>query len=337
MTAVVRHSADATTLVTGGSGFIGTNLVERLRELGRPVVNFDRAPPLNPVHSDLWREADLLDRAGVAAAVRETRPAAVFHLGARTDLAGESLADYAANTEGTSNLLDALQELPDPPPLVVASTRMVCRIGYQPRTDDDYCPPNAYGESKVETERITRDSGYPGNWAIVRPTSIWGPWFDVPYRDFFLAVARGRYRHPSGARVRKSFGYVENTVAQTLALLDAPEAVRGRVFYLADYEPIEVLDWAERIGEATGARRVRTVPLAALRAVAAAGDAASRLGWKRVPLTRFRLDNLMTEMVHDLEPIRAVLPELPVGLDQGIERTVTWLRARGDLDGGGAR
>jgi nucleoside-diphosphate-sugar epimerase len=308
-------------------------VVQALLDAGRTVANIDVAPPREPRHREWWTKVDLVDAAAVRAAVSATAPTSVLHLGARTDLEGETLEDYAANTTGTANVLDALKELPTPPRVIVASTRMVLPIGYQPRSDDDFDPPNAYGMSKVETERITRASGYPGTWAIVRPTSIWGPWFKAPYRDFFLAVAKGRYRHPGKARIRKSFGYVENTVAQLLALLEAPDdVIQGRVFYLADYDPIDVLEWAHEIRSATGGRSaVKTVPLGALRGAARTGDVLKRLGWVNVPLTSFRLGNLLTEMIYDMTPMQRVLPVLPVSASAGVLRTVAWMRAAGDL------
>jgi nucleoside-diphosphate-sugar epimerase len=321
-------------LVTGGSGFIGTNLIGRLQAADQEVVNLDPAPPRNPEHRELWTNGDLLDPAATREVVQSVDPTQIIHLGARTDLEGQTESDYAANTVGTENLLGAAASVDPPPRLIAASTRMVCRIGYQPRSDRDYCPLNAYGESKVEMERIVRGSGYRGAWLLVRPTSIWGPGFGAPYRDFFLAVARGRYRHPAGGRILKSFGYEENTVHQILGLMQAAEArVTGRVFYLADYAPIEVFDWARRIQAETGGPAVRTLPIGILRAVAAGGDVLKRLGWREPPLTSFRLNNLLTEMLYDLEPVRALVRDLPVSLDQGVERTVAWLRASGALDG----
>ena len=317
---------DPRVLVTGGSGFIGTNLIERLLESEISVKNVDTAIPANPDHGPMWEPVDINDRDALIAAVTDFDPTHVFHLAARTDLGGATVADYVTNTQGTAHLIEALARLEEPPVLLVASTRMVCRIGYRPSADDDYCPPNAYGQSKVETERILHTSGYPGTWLVVRPTSIWGPWFGVPYRDFFLTVAKGRYRHPARQRMRKSFGYVENTVHQLIELAGScPETVHGRTFYVADYEPIEVFDWATRIHQATGGPPIRTVPLGVLKGVATGGDLLKRVGWREPPLTSFRLANLLTEMVHDLEPVRAVAPDLPVSLDDGVSRTAAWL------------
>ncbi|MEX2252537.1 MAG: NAD(P)-dependent oxidoreductase [Thermoleophilaceae bacterium] len=318
--------------MTGGSGFIGTNVVERLRARGARVVNLDTTPPRKSDHHDFWRELDLLDAPATEAAMRALEPTLVVHLAARTDLEGAALADYEVNVAGTRNLVGAAATLERPPRLIVASTQLVCRSGYQPRADDDYCPATVYGESKVETEGIVRGASYPGEWLLVRPTSIWGPWFGVPYRDFFLAVAGGRYLHPAGVRSLKSFGYVENTSHQIAALLTASaDSVHGRTFYLADYEPLELSDWAARIQAALGAPRVRTAPLPLLRAAATVGDLLRRLGWEGVPLTNFRLDNLVDEMLYDLEETRSVVPELPFSLDHGVQRTVAWLRDTGAL------
>jgi GlcNAc-P-P-Und epimerase len=321
-------------LVTGGSGFIGTNLVERLSTRNVDVINLDNQPPRSSEHVECWRQVDLLDGEQVQRVVDEFEPTHVVHLAARTDLRGRHVSDYTANTDGTKLLLTALAGVRFPPRLIAASTRMVCEIGYQPRGETDVCPPNAYGASKAQMEEVVRAAAYPGTWLIVRPTSIWGPWFDVPYRGFFLAVARGRYRHPVGARVLKSFGYVGNTVEQLIGLLAAePSAINSKVYYLADYQPLEVGEWASLISDATGGPEVRTAPLGLLRAAASAGSLLQLLGWSEPPLTRFRLRNLLTEMTYDLEPIRRHVPSLPFTLKSGVDHTARWLREHGDLNG----
>jgi nucleoside-diphosphate-sugar epimerase len=278
-------------------------------------------------HRDIWRRVDLLDRRGLMREVAAFEPTHVLHLGARTDLVGGSAADYAANTIGVEHLLDSLTRTPCMQRALLASSRLVCEIGYRPRTDTDYRPTTAYGASKVEGERIVRqrsDVGFP--WTIVRPTSIWGPWFGVPYRGFFEAVIAGRYVHPSGRRIRKSFGFVGNTVHQLESLLTANAgAVDRGTFYLADYPPLEVLDWAESIKAQVSDRRVRQAPLPLLRAAARLGDALSAVGWKAPPLTSFRLNNLLTEMVFDLDPLRELVGMPPFDLYHGVRETLTWL------------
>lgn len=317
-------------VVTGGSGFIGTNLVEALCEHDHAVVNIDIKAPALPGRHALWRNVDVCDRTALLAAVSEAAPQAIVHLAARTDLNGSSVADYAANTDGVRNLIDAASAAAVGR-VLFASSRLVCRIGYQPLSPTDYQPTTAYGRSKVIGEQLVRAaSDVAFEWTLVRPTSIWGPWFHIPYRNFFDAIRKGRYVHPRGRRVRKSFGYVGNTVHQLMQLLRAPgEAVHGQMFYLADYEPLEVLQWGQRVRTEFGAPPIRQVPMQALRLAASLGDAAQRLGWNNVPLTSFRLDNLVTEMLHDTTALQQVCGPLPYALDAGVVDTVRWMRGVG--------
>lgn len=320
-------------LITGGSGFIGTNLVDHYTRRGTEVLNLDPESPRNPAQRDRWRRIDPLDREQVSEAVRSFDPTHVFHMGARTDLRGTTVGDYALNTTAQEHLIEVMRGLTQLRRAIFASTRLVCRIGYQPTAEDDYCPTTPYGESKIVGERMVRASGLDVPWVIVRPTSIWGPWFDVPYKTFFSTIAAGRYVHVRGRDVRKSFGYVGNTVHELDRLMFAPEADRlnGRTIYLADYPPVRVRELADEIQRAMGVRRIRTVPVQVLLPAAVAGDLLQRLGMSNPPLTRFRLANLLTEMVHDLSPLEGVVGPLPHDVPSAVRTTVDWMRDQGDL------
>lgn len=315
-------------LVTGGSGFIGTNLVEYYCARGDQVINLDIAPPRNPEHGALWRKADLLDRAALMRAVADAGPDVVFHMGARTDLGGKSIHDYPANTEGVTNLIDALRGVRALQLAVFASSMLVCRIGYRPSDELDYCPSTAYGESKIAGEQLVRKEAarrFP--WIIVRPTSIWGPWFGAPYRDFFTAVWRGLYVHPYGCRIQRSYGFVLNNVAQLDRLAAAGGgSLLGRTVYLADYEPIEIKHWADTIQRTLGVRPVREVPLWVFRTAARVGDVLKYLGYAIPPMSSYRLNNLLTEMIHGTDPLRAACGDTPYSMEEGVRITCDWLR-----------
>lgn len=325
--------AGARVLVTGGSGFIGTNLVAAYRRAGVPVVNADIEPPRNREDHDLWVRADVTQLRELRRVLSDVQPTHIFHLAARTDLDGKTPQEYHVNVAGVQNLLTVVKETQSVVRAVVASSRMVCRIGYEPQSDHDYCPLTAYGASKVETERLTRlAAGVP--WVIVRPTSIWGPWFDVPYRDFFMSIARGHYVHPAGAPILKSYGFVGNTVWQLHRIMTAPSAdVVGRTFYVADDPPLEVRDFANRISATMGRRAPRNVDRRVLRGLAYAGDAIEQAGI-RAPLTRFRLNNLLTPMVHDVQDLMQLTGRLPYDEQAGVSATVEWMRHQGLVDAG---
>jgi len=317
--------------VTGGSGFIGTNLIERLAQQGHQILNFDIAPPRNSAHRSYWIKGDIRDSAHLKNVLSVFSPDYVVHLAARTDLNGKSVSDYSTNTDGTYNVVDAISQLATLQRTIFTSSRLVCKIGYVPSSDDDYCPNTYYGESKVIGERLVREwaSRIPGTWLITRPTSIWGPWFDTPYKEFFMSVVRGLYFHPAGRQIYKSFGFVGNTCYQIEKLLFVDsEKIHGKTIYLTDYPPIEVGEWAKEIASEFGVRPPLEIPLVVLRGIAAIGDLLKNFGWQNPPLTTFRLNNLLTNMSYPTEDLESICGELPYSLKQGIQLTLTWLQER---------
>jgi hypothetical protein len=69
----------------------------------------------------------------------------------------------------------------------------------------------------------------------------------------------------------------------------------------------------------------------ALKAAAVIGDVAKKAGMKNPPLTSFRLDNLTTPMVYDLNREERICGKLPYSLEEATERTVKWLRDTGQV------
>jgi len=312
-------------LITGGSGFIGTNAVEYFSNTGlHEVLNIDIAPPANELHGRFWQQIDLLDDKALRETIIDFDPHFVIHLAARTDLDGKTLDDYAANVTGVSNLLTALNSAPSLKRVVFASSMLVCHVGYMPISELDFCPINPYGESKVIGEKLVRSHPLSCTWAIVRPTSIWGPWFKEPYRTFFDYVLKGRYFHVGKARIRKTYGYVGNAVRQIEALMDAQsEMVDKRCFYLGDASDYVIRDWADSIARRKGIR-IPEVPFYLLKTAAFIGDACKLMGL-RFPLTSFRLKNMTTENCLDLAPIFHVINDLPFDRESAIDLTLHWM------------
>ena len=315
-------------LVTGGSGFIGTNLVEALLVHKHEVVSLDVNPPRLKSHVTFWRDVSLLDEYGTSQLLKEVRPDYVIHAAARTDLDGRSSNEYAVNTTGTLNLINAMETAGSVRRALFISSMLVCRNGYSPSDDLDYCPNTAYGESKVEMERIIRERiGLTRTeFVIVRPTSVWGPWFSGPYLQFFLMIRRGLYVHPGRIQVKKQFAYVGNVVGQMLKLINAnSDDCASSVFYVGDYSEYIVREWADSVQRELGARRIRTVPLPVLKAIAAVGDVLDSLGWRRVPLTSFRLTNMLTNNSLPYEKSVRVFGPLDYSVTDGIRWTIAWI------------
>ncbi len=316
-------------LVTGSSGFIGTHLVRGLVAEGHAVFGLDIRDPATPVPGVQHHRADLLDAGHVRHVLAETAPEVVLHLAARTDLdETRDLNGYAANFTGVEHLLAAVQATPSVRRCIGTSSQLVCRVGYVPIGDEDYCPSTLYGESKVLTERVwRREDGGGVEWCLVRPTTIWGPGMNPHYLRFFGLIRRGRYFHVGGGPRYKSYGYVGNTVHQYCRLLGAPvPLIHRRTLFLADYEPIALEAWANAFQAVLGAPRIRTLPLPVARMAARLGDLLNAIGFRRFPFNSFRLGNVLTEYVLDLTATESACGDLPYGMTQGVEETVRWLQ-----------
>lgn len=317
-------------LVTGGSGFIGTNLVAYAVEHHWDVRNIDIAPPRESRHQALWANVDILDGPALRSAIADFAPTHLVHLAARTDTeAGPLLHDYATNTTGTANVLAAAAECAELARLVVASTQFVCRPGRTPTHDEVFDPHTIYGWSKVITEQLTRHTTLAGAWTIVRPTTVWGPHSTTHPARMVSAMKRGVYMHPGGHRSVRGYGYVENVVWQLARLLHSPrELVDGRVFYVGD-PLIAIRAWVDEFSLALCGKPVRVVPKSALRLVARAGDAIEAVRGTPFLLQSRRFRTMTEDYPVPMGPIREAVGDAPYTLREAVRKTLSWLDARG--------
>ena len=311
-------------LITGASGFIGTNLLESLRK-DFNVINVDFRAPRNKEHIGYWQDVDIVDFNSLYKVATDFNPDYIVHLAARTDLDGKTLEDYNANTIGVENVLKVASELPNVKKIIITSSMLVCKAGYMPKTQSDYNPTTVYGESKVRTEQITWNNPPQCDWAIVRPTSIWGPWFGVPYRNFFDMVRSRMYFHIGHRSCSKTYGYVENAVYQIKQILfhDTTD-VDNKVFYLGDNPAIYIEEWADQIASQLG-HKVLRFPYWLIRCAAFVGDVLGKLGI-HFPMTSFRLKNMTTDNIINVDNTYRIAPNPPISRVEGIRRTLEWMK-----------
>jgi nucleoside-diphosphate-sugar epimerase len=151
-----------TVLITGGSGFLGSKLVAKLRDRF-DVVSLDLKPAKDGPEPNLFVEIDLTSADGVKAALERVRKhaggriASVIHLAAYFDLTGEPNPKYEEITlQGTKRLLEAFNSF-KVEQFVFASTMLVHRAakpGGKVDEDQPFDPKRPYRASKVKTEKL---------------------------------------------------------------------------------------------------------------------------------------------------------------------------------------
>ncbi len=124
-------------LITGGAGFVGCNLADRLAQNGERVLIFDNLSRAGVEQNVAWLRSqhpdlvhllvrDVRDSHALAEAVQNA--SAVFHLAAQvavTTSLTSPVHDFEVNARGTLNLLETLRARPNPPPLIFTSTNKV--------------------------------------------------------------------------------------------------------------------------------------------------------------------------------------------------------------------
>lgn len=213
-------------VVTGGSGFIGRLLVERLLDRRHEVRIFDRQPAdsakANVIRGDVRNAAALED------ALRGAD--AVYHLAAEheDDVQPPSLY-FDVNVEGTRNLVQAAERT-GVHRIVFTSTAAI--YPPSPRERDEETAPapiNDYGRSKLEAERLLLDwCGADRSLVIVRPTAVFGKGSKGNVQNLIDSMASNRFLMVGGGDNRKSLAYVTNLVdflVRALRLEESPAIV----------------------------------------------------------------------------------------------------------------
>ena len=329
-------------LVTGGAGFLGRHLVDALRARGDQVTVFD-------VAGEPWRDdvafvrGDLCDPAAVRAAIAGHD--AVFHSASlvHTKRSRGELVE-AVNVGGTRNVLAACRA-EGVRRLVYVSSASVVYAGQDVRAGDESLPyprrfPALYAETKARAEgEVLAAHGAALQTVSIRPHVVFGPG-DTRFLPAILSRARsGKLRFGVGdPRKLSDFTYVDNLVDALLAaearLREDPRSpAGGQAFFVTNGEPIAFWDFVRRIAEPFGYPTPRVwIPYRV-----AYGLAALREGFDTVVrggtlhreegLSRFAIRYLCTDHYFDIARARRELGYAPrVSLDEGIARTIAWLR-----------
>lgn len=255
-------------LVTGGSGFVGANLVSALLERGYAVRSFDRAPSPLPARPGLEvLEGDICDPAVVASAVDGVDT--IFHTAAIIELmGGASVTDeyrrrsFAVNVDGTKNLVHAAQDAGVKRFVYTASNSVV--MGGQRISGGDETLPytdrfnDLYTETKVVAEKFVLSQNGVGGLLTcsIRPSGIWGRGDQTMFRKLFESVVAGHVKVLIGSKHAKlDNSYVHNLIHGFILAAEhlVPGGTApGQAYFINDGEPINMFEFARPIVQECG-------------------------------------------------------------------------------------
>ena len=278
-------------LVTGGSGFVGANLVITLLDRGYQVRSFDRAPsPLAAQPGLELLQGDICDQDVVAAAVDGVDT--VFHTAALIELLGGASVteeyrqrSFAVNVEGTKNLVHAAQAA-RVKRFVYTSSNSVVMGGKAISGGDETLPytdrfNDLYTETKVVAERfVLSQNGIDGLLTCaVRPSGIWGCGDQTMFRKVFESVQAGHVKILVGRKAaRLDNSYVHNLIHGFILAAEhlVPGGTApGQAYFINDAEPVNMFEFARPVVAACGQHLPR------LR-ISGAAVRAAMSGWQRL-------------------------------------------------------
>src|SRR5881398_3244124 len=254
-------------LVTGGAGFIGSNLVNALVERGddvRVLDNFSTGNRANLEGLDIEVvEGELRSYERVHNAVRGAD--VVYHLGALGSVprsVQDPLTSSAVNIEGTLNVLLAARD-EGVRRVVYSSSSSVygTRRELPVREDQPADPISPYGVAKLAAERycVSFSRVYESfETVVVRYFNVFGP-RQTPFSQYAAVIPLFVTAIAAGAPItiygdgeqRRDFTYVANVVDATIRAAEA-DGASGRIFNVAASAPVTVNQVAETIGAVLG-------------------------------------------------------------------------------------
>ena len=328
-------------LVTGGGGFVGKAVIERLLRRGDQVTSLGRSP--QPELEKLGVtvvQADLADKDAVAQCC--VGKDAVFHVAAKAGVWGSPESFVNANVIGTRNILEGCRRH-KVPWLVHTSTPSVVFNGNEFTGEDESLPYGSnwlchYAETKAIAEReVLAANGKEGlSTVALRPHLVWGIGDPHILPRVIRRAKAGKLRIVGDGSNMVDISHVENVADAHILALNALQTgvAAGKPYFLSQGEPVVLWDWINDVLTRLSIPPV-TRQISAKKAFVI--GSMLELVWKTFgllgepPMTRFVAVELAKSHYYSIEAARRDLGYVPkVSTEDGVRAFVADWMAKND-------
>ena len=325
-------------LVTGGGGFLGKAIVEKLLQRGDEVWSFSRGSYIDLERLKVKQiQGDLGDSKAISDACRGKDM--IFHVAAKAGFWGPYQEYYHANVIGTENVISACLDQ-NVPYLVHCSSANVLNHGNGSLNGVDESVPypesflTAYQETKALAEkRVVAASDSQLKTLVLRPHHIWGPG-DKHFIPRILEWADKIRMVGNGKNLSDNI-YIDNAAEAHLQAGDALQAnhdLSGRVYFISQGEPVYLWDMINSLLK-TGNKPPITKSVS--RRTAYAIGAVLEFIYKvfhiksEPRMTRFLANELSTAQWFDISAARNDWGFDPkIGMEEGLKKLKKWLEEK---------
>ena len=323
-------------LVTGGTGFIGSHLVEALLAQGHEVRclvrDTRRLGWISGLPSVTIAQGGMDEPRSLLESLRGVDQ--VYHVAGLTRVRA-AREFFRVNAEGTRNLVHACLEAPRGPRRLVHLSSLAA-VGPMPMAtacaeDVSPRPVSPYGWSKLQGEAAVLGARDRLHVTVLRPPVVYGP-RDRGVLEVARWVARGLLPMPAGPSRTLSLCYVQDLVTALLAAGEA-KVPSGEIFHVAGEGAFTWEQVGEALGEALGVRPTPLrIPVPILLALATGADAWAWFAGRPGYFSRGKVREAAGHWLCDTGKARRQLGVVPnVGLRKGAALTVKWYREAGWL------
>jgi 2-alkyl-3-oxoalkanoate reductase len=322
-------------LVTGGGGFLGQAIVQRLIEQGDTVVSYCRNHYPELEHLEVNQiYGDIADKALVYKAVHGMD--IVFHVASKPGIWGSYESFYRTNVTGTQNIINACLEK-NVPYLIYTSSPSVIFDGTDMEGVDESLPyPNHYlahyPKTKALAEKAVRKISSRIGTICLRPHLIWGPKDNHLVPRILARGKTGRLFQVGNGKNKVDVTYIDNAGdAHILAankLMENP-GLSGKVYFISQAEPVFLWDMVNAILDAGGVSGVkRSVSRRTAYFLGLCFESLFRVFHiqKEPPMTRFLAEELSKAHWFDISAAQRDLNYQPrVSTQEGLKKLKSWL------------
>jgi dihydroflavonol-4-reductase len=318
-------------LVTGGTGFIGSHLVEALIQRGIEVRCLLRKSSDLKWISHLPVEyawGDCRDKASLKEPVKGVD--FIFHSAGVTKAVKEEIF-YEINAHGTENLIQVcLEQNPGLRKFIYLSSQAAAgpsRIGDRKKESDPCEPVSAYGRSKRRGEELALDHAHRLPLLILRPSAVYGP----RERDIYVFLkflSKGINPCLSPPDQHLSLCYVRDVVQAALLSADA-QTPAGEIFFIADGQDYSIGSVGDTFAQVLEVHTFRfCVPRWLVMGIASFSEYVSQISHRPALISRGKAEEMVQKnWVCDITKAKTVLGFVPSTLlTEGARLTVDWYK-----------